>query len=251
MQPGTRLLPALLACLLAGCASAPERPPLERVDGKAPIDAPQLTSAAARPDLVDPRTAVRNFVEAVERVRPVAETFCRQSALTESCDYRIVVDDAVNAAPNAFQTFDDQGNPVIAFTIPLIAEARNRDEIAFIMAHEAAHHILGHLIQQRRNAAIGAGTIGTLIGILNPDNIDQARALGAEIGARSYSKEFELEADALGTRIALAAGYDPVRGAEFFNRVPDPGNRFLGSHPANADRIETVRRVAAQAREGG
>jgi predicted Zn-dependent protease len=65
------------------------------------------------------------------------------------------------------------------------------------------------------------------------------------VGARTYSKDFELEADALGTVISMRAGFDPIRGAAFFTRIPDPGNRFLGTHPPNAQRIETVRRVAA------
>ena len=49
----------------------------------------------------------------------------------------------------------------------------------------------------------------------------------------------------MGAVIAHKAGYDPVLGAEFFNRIPDPGDRFLGTHPPNAERIRTVRRVAA------
>jgi predicted Zn-dependent protease len=75
--------------------------------------------------------------------------------------------------------------------------------------------------------------------------IRSAQELGATVGARTYSKEFELEADALGTVLAARAGFNPVRGAEFFNRIPDPGNRFLGSHPPNAERIAVVRRTAA------
>ena len=59
------------------------------------------------------------------------------------------------------------------------------------------------------------------------------------------SKEFELEADALGTIITSRAGYQPVVGAQFFNRIPDPGNRFLGTHPPNSQRIATVERTAA------
>ncbi|HAB36898.1 MAG TPA: peptidase M48, partial [Rhodobacteraceae bacterium] len=31
----------------------------------------------------------------------------------------------------------------------------------------------------------------------------------------------------------------------FFNRIPDPGNRFLGTHPPNSQRIATVERTAA------
>jgi predicted Zn-dependent protease len=45
--------------------------------------------------------------------------------------------------------------------------------------------------------------------------------------------------------IAANAGYDPLVGAEFFFRIPDPGNRFLGTHPPTAERVAVVRRVAA------
>ena len=69
--------------------------------------------------------------------------------------------------------------------------------------------------------------------------------MGAGVGARRYSKDFELEADAIGTVIAHESGYDPVLGAEYFMRIADPGDSFLGTHPRNAQRIETVRRVAA------
>jgi len=62
----------------------------------------------------------------------------------------------------------------------------------------------------------------------------------------TYSKDFELEADALGTVITAQAGFDPLLGADFFFRIPDPGNSFLGTHPANADRVAIVRRTAAR-----
>ena len=95
-------------------------------------------------------------------------------------------------------------------------------------------------------ADIGAAIMGQIVGLSgDPDAGRKAAEFGAAIGARTYSKDFELEADALGTAIAAQAGYDPLMGAEFFFRIPDPGNTFLGTHPRNADRIETVRRVAA------
>ena len=64
--------------------------------------------------------------------------------------------------------------------------------------------------------------------------VDEATKLGAQVGARSYSKDFELEADALGTVITHRAGFSPLKGAAFFTRIPDPGDRFLGTHPPNA-----------------
>ncbi|MFT5342626.1 MAG: putative Zn-dependent protease, partial [Paracoccaceae bacterium] len=57
---------------------------------------------------------------------------------------------------------------------------------------------------------------------------------------------FELEADQLGTVITYYAGYNPLVGAQFFAHIPDPGDRFLGTHPPNAARLATVRRTSAQ-----
>lgn len=180
-------------------------------------------------------------------VEPVAERECRARTSRVNCDFRIVVDDRPEQPPNAFQTIDQSGRPIIAFTLQLIADARNKDELAFVLGHEASHHIAGHIDRQQQNAVAGAVIAGSLAVLLGGDTdiVQEAQQRGAQVGARTYSKEFELEADALGTIIAARAGYDPVRGAEFFTRIPDPGNRFLGTHPPNAQRIATVRRVAA------
>ncbi|MGR3838426.1 MAG: M48 family metalloprotease, partial [Cognatishimia sp.] len=54
-----------------------------------------------------------------------------------------------------------------------------------------------------------------------------------------------LEADGLGAILTERAGYDAINGARFFTRLPDPGNRFLGTHPPNAQRIEVVQTTVA------
>ena len=98
-----------------------------------------------------------------------------------------------------------------------------------------------------QNATAGAAIGGILASVLGggAGAVQQAQQAGALVGGRAYSKDFELEADALGTVIAARAGYDPVLGAEFFTRLRDPGNVFLGTHPPNADRIDIVRETAA------
>lgn len=231
---------AFLAVLsLAGCV-APQ-------DVLVGLPAPAPGEAAAPLPRTDARAAAANFVAAVERVEPVAESFCRARTRGIPCDFRIVIDDRPGQPPNAFQTLDSNGRPVIAFTLSLVRAARNTDEIAFIMGHEAAHHILGHIPIASRNAAsaaILAGVLATLGGA-DEAGVKTAQDIGATVGARQFSKEFELEADALGTEIAFRAGFDPVRGAAFFARLPDPGDRFLGTHPPNADRVAIVRRTAA------
>lgn len=237
-------------CLALGVLAACAAPVADRPAISKTPQAQRVPTAQQSEDIrLTARTAVRNFVEVVQTVEPVAERACRDRAPRgTNCDFRIVVDDTPNAPPNAFQTVDDAGRPLIAFTIPLIAQSRNRDELAFILAHEAAHHILGHLQRQRQNATVGAVVFGQLAGVIgsgNPDAVQAAQEFGATLGARSYSKDFELEADAMGTIITSQSGFDPILGAEFFFRIPDPGNRFLGTHPANADRVRVVRETAA------
>ncbi len=198
-----------------------------------------------------PRAAAQTFVAVVNAVEPIAEAICRQRSSAQNCNLQIVVDDRPDQPPNAFQTVDRAGRPIVGFTLALIADARNADEIAFVMGHEAAHHILGHIPKREQSAlssAILAGVIAQAGGA-TPADIRAAQNLGAEIGSRTYSKNFELEADMLGAEIALRAGYDPLRGIEFFNRLPDPGDQFLGSHPPNAQRQAVVR--ATVARLGG
>jgi predicted Zn-dependent protease len=224
--------------LLAGCA--------EPVVLPEPVKGPVPAAVRLSPQ-VSGQVAAVNFVTAASRVEPVAEQFCRARTRAQPCDFRIVVDDRPNQPPNAFQTLDRTGRPVIGLTLSLIAGARNVDELAFVIGHEAAHHILGHLPQQQGSAAAGAILAGVLATLDGADEatVRQAQDVGAVLGARRYSKEFELEADALGTEIAFRAGFDPVRGSAFFDRLGDPGNRFLGTHPPNAARKAIVRRVAA------
>ncbi|WP_417205535.1 M48 family metallopeptidase [Antarctobacter sp.] len=196
--------------------------------------------------------AARQFVEVVQTVEPVAERECRKRTTGLNCDFQIVVDDRPNLAPNAFQTLDRYGRPILAFNIGMINSVRNADELAFVMGHEAAHHIQDHLAKTRESATIGAVVFAGIAAIsgAEAEAVRNAEQLGAAVGARTYSKEFELEADQLGTIIAYRAGFDPVNGAAFFARIPDPGNRFLGSHPPNAARLQivadTAKALAAQ-----
>ncbi|KIT16422.1 M48 family metallopeptidase [Jannaschia aquimarina] len=234
-----RVLVATLGLLLAGCVATPVPSPTS--EGPA---APR----GAVPDRVTEATAVANFRAAVARTEPAAERVCREQTQGINCDFLIRVLPDRSLPPNAFQSLDRSGRPILTFTQSLIADARNADEIAFVVGHEAAHHIEQHIAQQVRSAQAGA-LIGGLVGTLAGGDgalVDTLSRAGATAGARRFSKEHELEADALGTVITARAGYDPVRGAAFFSRIPDPGDQFLGTHPPNAERLATVRRAASR-----
>lgn len=228
------VLVALAACEAPQGPSAP------------PVGAPTASGE------VSPEVAAQNFVAVARTMAPQIEAECRARTRGRNCDYQIMVDDRPGQAPNAFQTEDKQGRPVVAFNLALIAEARNRDELAFVMGHEAAHHIAGHIAAKTEDALRGAVVLGVLAAAAGASQtgISHAQNIGADLGSRAYAKNYELEADRLGTIITWNAGYDPLKGAQFFRRLPDPGNAFLGTHPANALRMDIVAETVAQLRAG-
>jgi predicted Zn-dependent protease len=207
-------------------------------------------AAQTRPQ---PLPAASGFAAVVARVEPVAVRYCHDLGRAARCDFRIVIDDRPGQPVNAYQTLDASGRPILAFTSALIADARNADEMAFVIGHEAAHQILAHIPQTQQNAMTGALLAGVMAAAAgaSPADLETAQRLGATVAARRYSKDFELQADALGAEIAWRAGFDPLRGAAFFDRLPDPGDQFLGSHPANAQRKAQVAQVVARLQAGG
>tara|TARA_R110001583_G_scaffold112684_2_gene262459 strand:- start:53351 stop:54064 length:714 start_codon:yes stop_codon:yes gene_type:complete len=233
-----RLFATVMAAgLLSGCVEMTSMPPATTAPAQ-PVSAPVSRSGSV---------TVSDFANVVSRVEPVAERECRARTSGANCDFKIVVETDPKAPSNAWQSLDASGRPVLTFTVALIADVQNTDELAFVMGHEASHHIAGHLARSEQTALTGALLGGVLIAAIGGDatTIETAQNIGATVGARTYSKSYELEADQLGTVIAYRAGYNPVRGAEYFTRIPDPGDKFLGSHPPNAQRIETVRRTMA------
>lgn len=227
----TRL--SLLCLLLQACVAVPALPPVTPEGVARPV------SAAAEAG----GNAAQSFLSVVAAVEPVAENLCRDRTAARNCNIRIVIDDRPGQPANAFQTLDVLGRPIIGFTLALIAQAQNADELAFVMGHEAAHHIAGH-IGKRRDRVIGdalmAGVEAKAEG-KSPDEVKAAQDRAARATILTYSQDYELEADALGAEIALLAGFDPIHGSAFFDRLPKPGNGFRSTHPANSKRKALVR----------
>ena len=219
------MLPFVAGCVETVSEPAPRNEPV-----------PRVTRTGSAQSLSDYRAVV-------SRVEPAAESACRQLSPRRNCDFLITVDDRKELGANAYQTYDKSGRPVIAFTPALLREMKNRDEIAFALSHEAAHHIEGHISQTQSSAQTGAivgAVLGSIAG-LDSSGVELATNIGGTVGARRYSKGFELEADSLGARIAERAGYDALRGVLYFQDAADPGDSFLGTHPPNADRLRVVR----------
>ncbi|HGG04600.1 MAG TPA: peptidase M48 [Aliiroseovarius sp.] len=189
---------------------------------------------------------ISQYQMVANRVEQVARQECRARSRPK-CNFKFTIDTRPDVAPNAYQSEDRNGKPVIAFTLSLIADMRNPDEMAFILGHEVSHHILGHLPAVRTGILTGAiaASLEAQMNGLSEEQIQRAETVGALTAIQGFSKEFELQADALGAQIAYQAGFNPVLGSKSFNRVKDPANTFLATHPGNAQRLATVRRVMA------
>lgn len=223
--------------------------------GLAGCDVPVATPIASGAQQTQPaqrstaqRSTAQTFAAVVLAVEPVAERECRLRTSKLNCDFLIVIDPNRKARPRAHLKLDKTRRPVITFSLALINQTRNPDELAFVLGHEAGHHISRHIYRQSGNAMAGAAIFGELSALNGgtTSEIKKAKKRGAFAGSRSYSKDFELEADELGTIIAHRAGFNPLIGARFFELTPDPGDRFMGTHPPNAARLKVVQRTSAR-----
>ena len=170
-----------------------------------PADNPAAHAAAAAVAL--PPAAPRDKARAAAETGPL------------NCNFTIAVDDNPVLPPNAYQTLGRQGRPYVVFTLSLIAMARNADELAFVMGHEAAHHIAGHIPRRQEQAMAGAilaGVIAQSSG-LTPDEVRKAQDLGAADGAQHYSKAFELSGH---SRNGGKVTHDPAGRLSWTNRPP-------------------------------
>lgn len=108
---------------------------------------------------------------------------------------------------------------IVQLTTGVLSEARDDDELAFIIAHEMAHNILRH------------------------------RARLDRIGRRAANiRQAEIEADMLGLRLMHAAGYDVDAAARFwsrFGRKTGAGIFSDGTHLRTGARVRLLAETAA------
>ncbi len=240
-----RYLVVVIALFAASCGPVYETP--RPVAGPVPA----TTTVAAPP--ARGQASLADYRRVAPRVEAAAESFCRQeypSRPNNFCDFDVRLIDDPRAPPNAFQTIGRDGRPVIGITTSLLAQTGSPDEIAFVLSHEAGHHLAEHLSRQQAQSLAGALIFGTIAaGLGGGDAVADAMDLGAFFGGRVYSQSFELEADVVGAYIATRAGFDPERGALIFTRPAlQGGGGLLSTHPPSPQRLAVVRQATADIR---
>ena len=128
----------------------------------------------------------------------------------------------------------------------------DRDETAFVVAHEMAHVIRRHAINRvlRQTALSAAALAAPGRGWLVP----WIRNVGLKWLERAYSREHEFEADALASLLMRAAGFDPTGATRMLDRLgaldqtSDQSllGTYFSTHPAVDERIQSLRRLTAK-----
>jgi len=126
------------------------------------------------------------------------------------------------------------------------------DQIAFILGHEMAHIIKGHTFERIvANSAITTVSRATAVrGVLG----GWLRTVGVRFLETAYSRDQELEADRLGVRLAVAAGYRPEGAVELLSHLaqlkaaPEPLDlgEYFSTHPSAEVRIKSIRHFLQQ-----
>lgn len=124
------------------------------------------------------------------------------------------------------------------------------DEVAMIMGHEMAHALREHAREQAaKNTLTGlaANVLGMVFSGSNYSDVANiAINAGHGLAARAFSRSDEREADLVGMELAARGGFDPQAGITLWEKMGRASKgappEFLSTHPANASRIEDIRR---------
>ena len=146
--------------------------------------------------------------------------------------FQVVNDKSINA-------FATMGGFVYMHT-GLINAADNEAELASVVAHEIAHVVARHAVNQMKDSAIQQG-------ILSAAGLDRSQAV--QIGVQlalglPNSRSDEFEADELGLDILTKTGYAPIGAVNFMKKLQQMSSgappEFLSTHPNTGERAKRL-----------
>jgi predicted Zn-dependent protease len=235
-------------------------------------------TAQYAPRSLDPRLVAEAQKENIEVVKQYggAESGAR-AAYVDQVGHKVAAFSGI-ANPGAAYHFTLLNSAVEnAFSVPggyiyvtrqLLTLMDDEAELAFVLGHETGHVAAGHAQQRERaeNRAVWQQLPWILLGGIFGGNIGNAVAtrglLTAKLQTLKFSREQEYQADTLGMRYMIAAGYDPSGAAEILAaltrnsalqaRIQGDNNRKLpewaSTHPLSENRMQ---RELAEARSTG
>ena len=209
--------------------------------GLAPGD--RILRANDRP-IPDGPTAIEVFSDVVSSIgaQPLPLEVERGGSISQVvltpvtvCDYDLVV-----TAEGDINAYADGERVIVPWAMMRFA---NDDELTNIVGHEIAHNAMGHIEARKKNMLLG-GLFGAVLDVAmasqGVDTEAQNTSNFMELAARSFSQDFEREADYVGAYIVARAGY-PLAGVpriwRKFASINPAAISYASSHPTTAERF--------------
>jgi predicted Zn-dependent protease len=141
--------------------------------------------------------------------------------------------------PWHFQVLDDPS--VNAFALPggyvyvtrgILAELGSEAELAAVLGHEIGHVTARHSLHRQSQQMLAVAGVGVAAVLLDPDHAEEwtdLGVLGLGLVFLKYSRDDERQADDLGLRYVMRAGYDPREMPGVFEMLEQVGQASEGS----------------------
>ena len=202
------------------------------------------------------RTMEKRLSRISKRVGPAAIKLCNELRVKDKsgnkrrCLFHVELGKADDDSYNAFA----DGHKLV-LSRKLVQLVRKDEQLAFIMAHEFAHNIMGHLDDQVNNMTGGA-IVGILLDAtmagLGANTQGGFTKIGAQMAAQSFSTDYEHEADYVGLYIASRAGYKVNKAAEVWRLMSavNPDSIYTSTtHPTSPERFVMMNKIVDEISE--
>lgn len=242
----SRLSISVCALVLTACATNPvtNRSQLSLIDEVTVISESYVTYAASMSNaqgqgkLNTDATQVKRIRDIAYRIVPHAMSF-KPAIINWQWDVNLVKSDEANAYCMA-------GGKIAVYTGLIEQIDPTDDELAQVIAHEIAHALSGHS-QEKMSMAIVGELVGSVVALTAAGygttiNADGVRSLVQLTLTLPNSRQAETEADAIGIKLAAAAGFNPQAAVTLWRKMsavnaqrpltllsthPDPDNRVM------------------------
>jgi predicted Zn-dependent protease len=248
-----RLAAAIVAGLLvAGCTSVGRDSPTAAIFGadNGTVTAPGVdTQEHSR--IVAAYGGIYHDAKVEQTLVPVVSRIVASSDRPDQA-YRITI--LNSPAINAFAL----PGGYLYVTRGLLALANDSAEVAAVLAHEMGHITANHAVARQNKAREALVVSNAVSEVLNDDESGQLALAASQRTLASFSRQQELEADAIGVRTIGKAGYDPFAAARFLtamarfadfrsgSTLKDKQPDFLASHPSTPERVDFAEKAARQ-----
>ena len=190
----------------------------------------------------------------LERVRTISNRLIAQTQTfrTDAQNWKWEINVQENDELNAYCM---PGGKIMVYTGLIDKLKATDDELAAVIGHEIAHALREHGRERMSRAyaqQIGLVGLAVLAGTAKNKNaatagVQVASMVSAVALTLPNSREQEREADRIGLELSARAAYDPNAAITLWQKMGAQGGakppEWLSTHPADASRIEDLRRL--------